>query len=208
MPLPGVAIKGFNIFTGILDVDVTLKNNQPIKVYDVRVILFTDDAGHTLANADAWTPLYDVPEGNPLNINPFVAFGDIAANSETTKRISIKIPWFNFFLKFAVDASWPLHCEEPYAIENFVQEEWNEGSSRLTVEPQVWLGNLTVRSVELICDEITSEVDFERDWTGPWELDLVNEMGAPSGTYTGWIKAKSLLSGDLALYQQVEITIP
>lgn len=208
MPLPGVSINGFNPFTGILDVDVTLKNNQPIKVYDVRLILFTDSAGHTLTNADAWTPLYDIPEGNPLNINPFVAFGDIGPNSESTKQIKIKIPWFNFFLKFAVDASWPLHCEEPYAIENFVQSEWTESSSHCTVEPKAWLGNLAISSVKLICDEVTSEVSFDRDWTGPWELDLVNEKGAASGTYTGWIKAKTFLSFDLALYQPVEITIP
>ena len=65
-------INSFDPVTRILDVDVTLRNPTTITGHDVRGILYTNDYGHELRNADDWTGLFDIPGGQ--TINPFKAF--------------------------------------------------------------------------------------------------------------------------------------
>ncbi|MBU1023252.1 hypothetical protein KKB99_03095, partial [bacterium] len=60
-------INSYKPATGIIDLDVTLKNPYTISGYDVRLIIYTDVAGHKLLNADDWTKLYDIPGGDLMN---------------------------------------------------------------------------------------------------------------------------------------------
>ena len=67
-----INVNSFDPVTRILDVDVLLRNSIGINGYDVRGILYTDEAGHLLTNPDNWTDLYDIPGGR--DINPFKAY--------------------------------------------------------------------------------------------------------------------------------------
>jgi hypothetical protein len=61
---PSIRINSYNPTSGILDVDVTINNQYPINGYDLRLIIFTDSAGHFLENWDDFTNLYDIAGGN------------------------------------------------------------------------------------------------------------------------------------------------
>jgi len=52
-----INVNSFDPVTRILDVDVTLRNKYILTGYDVRGILYTNDIGHELRNADDWTGL-------------------------------------------------------------------------------------------------------------------------------------------------------
>ncbi|MCD6217688.1 hypothetical protein J7L05_07485 [bacterium] len=56
IPTPHVVIN--TIYPNyVVDADVTLTNPYLFGVYDVRLIIYTDDDGHMLENADDWTGL-------------------------------------------------------------------------------------------------------------------------------------------------------
>ena len=73
-----IGVNGFNTTTRILDADVTLRNPLAITGRDVRGILFTNQYGHLVTNANGWTELWDIPNGE--DINPFRAFAKSEPN--------------------------------------------------------------------------------------------------------------------------------
>jgi hypothetical protein len=214
IPAPIIVVNSYDLSMGILDVDVTLTNPTGVEGRDLRLIIFTDQFGHTLLNSDSWTMLHDIPGGLP--INPFKAYAKEEINrkfsggADHTENFQIYAPSGNFNIHFAVDASFPLNCEEPYEIFGFSQGEILDfaGSSTLAqVSVLDWQSD--VSEVYIYCPEITGEplVPFSQATTEMWELELVNNTAAEAGYYTGYIVANSTNSGNLSLYDQVSIRI-
>jgi len=211
-----VKINSFDPVTRILDANVTLKNPTHLTAYDVRGILFTNEYGHELRNADAWTNLWDVPGGT--DINPFRAFAKSVPNrlfapeAEHTENYLIYIPippeWNQ--ITFAVDVSWPGNCREPYGLTNFSQEiiyDVQGAGGVVSVDVFDWQGD--VSDVTLEVPEIAGDGSMPFNHTGgnTWGLELINTVPAEAGEYTGRITAISSNASELPLYQYVEITV-
>ena len=214
IPPPQVTVNSYDPATNVIDVDVTLENPFNLDVYDVRGIIFIDSVLHYLLNPDDWTPLYDIPGG--YDVNPFRAFAKsvpnrkFAAHSEQTENFQIYLPQGNRNVLYAVDASYPVNCEEPNAFANFTQENIyeNTGSNALvSIDVFDWQNN--VNSVNINSPEITGQplVPFQQAGGNRWRLNLVNNTGARYGEYDSWIIAKSSNSGTLALYHRVSIVV-
>lgn len=212
----GIAVNSFNPVTRIIDADVTLRNPYPISGKDVRGILYTNSAGHELRNADAWTKLWDIPGGG--SINPFRGFAKSEPNRsfagmvEHTENYLIYIPLPPQYaaITFAVDASWPGNCKEPYAIDNFTQLDnlYDEGTYSATMEVEVRDWQDDVNKVTLVAPEITGQSfsAFSNVSGDLWRIEVTNNAGATVGDYEVRLIADSTNSTD-ALYDYVTITI-
>jgi hypothetical protein len=215
---PTITVNYWDPATETANVSVTIKNTTYVSAFDVRLIIFTDEAGHKLKNADNWTGLWDIPDGLP--INPFKAYAksitrrNFQAQASHTEDLQIFCPDENFEIQFAIDASHPGNCEEPYSISDFEMDTLFDevGSSaelRITVDD--WNGD--VDSVWLYCPQIYGGLPLHFGPVNPtpphveWITTLVNNTGASVGEYFGYIEAKSTNSGDVALYQQVTINV-
>ena len=214
IPTPEIIINSYDPLTNIIDVDVTISNPYTIDVYDVRLIIFTDASGHLLQNDDGWTPLYDIPGGLP--VNPFRAYAKIvperkfAGQTEHAENLLILLPGGNPNVTFAIDASYPGNCEEPYKFGSLSQEIlYDEIGAAAILQVGVFDHQNNVNSVNLYCPEITNTdlVPFTYIGFGGWELELINNMGADPGEYEGWLVASSSDSGGLALYKPVDIVV-
>jgi len=213
IPAPRIIVNDYDP-SGVIDVDVTITNPYPIDVYDVRLIIFTDDEYHMLLNPDCWTSLYDISEGYP--INPFVAYAKIEPNrifkgqSENTENLQVYLPQGNTDVIFAIDASYPGNCKEPYEINGFTQEIlYDQQGESADIEISIFDWQNDVNAVYLYCPQITGVplapftlIDNEK-----WGMHLVNNTGASTGEYIAYIMAKSTGSGSLALYDKIIITV-
>jgi len=209
-------VNSFNTTTRIMDVDVTLKNPTALTGHDVRGILYTDDAGHDLAIANGWTGLFDIPGGG--NINPFNSFAKnspkraFAGSAEYTEKyfVYIPIPPKYDAIKFAVDASWPGNCKEPYAITGFTQEKlYDAGGGQAMIQVRVKDWQKDVNKVTLSAKTITG-VDFLQLYNvadDVWGVYIKNESGAPPGEYSARLIATSTGSGSIAFYDYVTIKV-
>jgi len=211
-----VTVNSFNPITRILDADVTLRNPTNLDARDIRGILYSNEFGHELRNADDWTGLFDVPGGD--DINPFKAFATSAQNRifaagvEHTVNYLIYIPMPPHYdgITFAVDASWPGNCREPYAIADFSQEPILEGpgsTGNVQVDVYDWqddVSEVLLSVPEITGDEFTSMVNSGGT---TWVAELTNNENVPQGGYPGLITARSSNSGDTALYDHVTIYI-
>ncbi len=212
-----VAVNSFDPVTHILDADVTLRNPTPIGGYDVRGILHTNDYGHLLTNPDDWTGQWDMPGGG--EINPFIAFAKdqparkFAGNTshEENFQVFIPTPPAYFALTFAVDASFPSNCSEPYTISDFVQDgvlyQFNTATVDLFVAVHDWQGD--VNTVKLSSEDLIGGgfLDFEL-LAGPvWRATLTNSQGAPTGEYRVMIQADSGTPPSKPLYDFFTVTV-
>ena len=211
IPAPSIVINSFDLLTETIDVDVTISNPYSVDAYDVRLIIYNDSVGHNLTNSDNWTGLFDIAQGLP--INPFKAYAQItqarifASLSEHTENLQIVLPNGNSNVSFAIDASFPGNCTEPYSIRNVVQEtllEITGSEAEVTVEVYDW--QFDIGTVSLYCPQITGEtfVDFTETSLNEYSLNLVNATGAEYGEYTGVICANS---GGGTLYKMFTITV-
>jgi hypothetical protein len=208
-------INSFDPVTRIMDIDVTLRNKFSIDGYDVRGILFTDDLGHSLKNGDSWTALYDIPGGN--TINPFKAFAKddpqrkFPGLAELTENYRMWVPDPPKFLliKYAVDASFPSNCLEPYSIENFIQAEIADqvGSHGvISVDVKDWQGD--VNSVTLNAPDLNdSTLALTHQSGDTWSGDFTNLKSTFPGIYPATFAATSAGSGTTRLYYWTTITI-
>ena len=214
IPAPDIHINSFDPGTETIDVDITISNPYPADVFDVRLIIFTDIVGHLLENSDNWTSLYDIPGGE--DINPFKAYAKDQQNrvftsqSQHTENLLIHLPGGNPVVSFAIDASYPGNCEEPYKIDDFeIDKLFDEINSTANMKVNVpdWQDN--VDAVQLFCPEVlgASPVSFVQMDSERWEGVIVNNTGALSGSYNGYIHATSEDSGSLALYDLVYISV-
>lgn len=197
----------------VIDIDVTLTNPYVSDAYDVRLIVFTDVMGQRLENDDHWTELYDIPEGLP--INPFKAYAKsepqriFTGQTQHTENLRVFIPPGYTQVRFAVDASVPNNCEEPYKIGSLSQEVlYNEIGSSAICRIGVYDHQNNVNSVNLYCPSITDVALLPFHYIGysGWEVELVNNTGVATGEYTGYIIATSANSSD-ELYEIVTVVV-
>jgi hypothetical protein len=208
-------VNSFDEVKGILDLDVTLKNKFAIAGYDVRGVVFTDDLGHGLKNSDASIDLYDIPGG--ATVNPFIAYAKddpqrkFPGKGELTENYQITVPNPPKFLmiKYAVDASYPSNCAEPYSIGNFVQGKiTSEVGSHATVSVDVkdWQGDVDM--VKLNISLLNDTPLMLTHQTGDtWSGELVNAKGVSAGGYNAVIVATSTGSGTMELFYMVAVNV-
>jgi len=196
IPTPGIKINSFDPGTWTIDCDVTLRNPYAITGYDVRLIIFTTDAGRTLNNHDNWTPLYDISGGD--SINPFKAYAKeqplrvFAGPVSYTENLVINLGG-NFNVQFAVDASYPSNCEEPYMIGNMIQEEPLYDRLYDTCPAFVYAYRWNTEKwmrVFVECPEVMDE-PLEMDTTDMEYFygNIMNFQDAPAGEYPALISA-------------------
>jgi hypothetical protein len=198
IPNPGIWVNSYDPGTGIIDVNVTLRNSYPISGYDVRLIIYTDNIGHMLLNPDNWTPLYDISGGQL--INPFKAYAKsepnrlFAGSTSHMENIQVLMPEGNFQVKFAVDASYPSNCEEPYEIYNLVQEEPLYDRLNDSAPANITIARWNTQesaTVTLECPDVFGAeiIEFETQDNEYFEGELINYQNAPAGEYPVLIKA-------------------
>jgi len=211
---PSFNVLNIDPLTGVVDVEATLSNPIGMSGYDVRLIVYTDSYGSRLLNPDDWTSLYDISGGS--QINPFRAFvrsgnREFGGHESHKERLQLWFPPAYPPIKLAIDVSLPSNCEEPYEITNFRQEIlYSKAGSEALIEVDVYDWQSDVDEVSLWCPSITgntSFIPFSQTEPNQWELILVNTTGADAGDYVGCIKATSLNSGSLALYDVIDITV-
>ncbi len=212
-----ITINSFNDVTRILDLDATLSNPWKISGYDIRGILYTNDPGPELRNPDDCTSLFDIPEG--YEINPFRAFAKgetnrlFAGEAEHVENYLIYLPeppnWPSVL--FAVDASWPDNCNEPYSIDNVSQDGtlYHYIGSSVNIQVSVHDWQEDVNGVTLTAPEITGvdNLPFTHISGDLWTIELKNNVGAAPGDYRIRINATSTGSDDLALHDVVNIHV-
>lgn len=211
---PLAEIAYYEPLTGMLSVNVTLTNNQMVDGYDVRLIIYTNDNGVKLMNPDAWTSLWDIPDG--ADINPFKAYATteplrtFASNQQFTQMLQFYMPSGIDYVDYAIDVSYPANCDEPYSIENFSQGIlYDSAGAETTIEVDVLDWQDDVDEVKLYCPAITNEifVNFEQVGNNKWNLNIANVNAIAQGNYIAAIIATSENSDDLELYNLVEITV-
>ena len=214
IPTPIITINSWDPITETIDIDIQLHNPTWTSVYDVRLIIFTDTAGHKLLNDDNWTSHWDIPEG--LIANPFKAYAKNQPNRIFTgetfhqENFQIKCPDDNFNVQFTIDASFPGNCEGPYEISNFEQGElYDRVGNKATLSVDAVELDTVVYKVFLYCPEITGGgfIPFTYHNDNKWILQLTNETGAPVGEYIGYLKATSYYSVQHDLYDEITIHV-
>jgi hypothetical protein len=214
IPAPVIEVNSYNPSTHIIDIGVTLDNNSSIDVYDVRLIIYTDAVGHLLLNPDSWTGLYDIPGGRI--INPFKSYSTQASrrkfpsHTQDTKNLIILLPGENTSVRFAVDASVTGNCLEPFAMTDFTIDPLGSAigmSAHTSVSVYDW--QMDVDAVYLHCPRITGQALFPYSIQAHpiWEKTVYNMTGAPAGLYEGILIAESANSGNMAVYDIVEIPV-
>jgi len=215
VPTPGIRIISYDPTSKILTVDVTINNPYTISGYDVRLILFfyrTDSL--FLTNDDDWTTLYDISGGYPYN--PFKAYAKSVPNRKFNAQTQLTERLLIYYLsgsppaRFAIDASYPSNCAEPYSMENFTQGtlgSWTGASAELKVDVYDWQND--VNAVNITIPEITGDEFTPFSFYGgtEWRATITNNMGAPAGTYYAPLWAASSGSGTLVLYEVEKIIV-
>jgi len=213
LPAPEIVINSINPTTQTVDVDITVTNPYPVTGYNLVLIIYTDSIGHKLLNADEWTDLFDIPGGMP--INPFMAYAKqnpirhFGPGEEYTENFVIKLPGMNPSVRFAIEASYPKYCSEPYWIYNFDHTVLFDIPTSIS-NVEVFIENMEgdLGPVYLYCPQISgstfnSLTPFYNQCTGT----IQNTRGAGVGKYFGYIIAYTTISGTQALYDEVTITV-
>ena len=214
IPTPQITVKSYDPPTRIVTVDVTLRNPYGITGYDVRMIIYSDADGHYLANPDGYTSLFDKPGGD--DINPFRAYAKESENREFgphsnfTETFLVYLPASAGPVTFAVEASYPSNCEEPYGMEVLTQDILYDipgAESHVQLEVLDWQDDVDSLTIDLpqITGESTTNLTNLDQFI--WELKLKNNANAPAGDYKCLLKATSTGSGTLAYYQYVTFTV-
>ena len=214
LPAPAIHVVSFDQLSGILSVDITITNPTSINAYDLRLIVFTDNSGSRLMNPDNWTTQFDIPGG--AAINPFRAYAKrvdkrlFAGHKSYTERLQLYFPAGLTSLNYAIDASFPSNCDEPYQISNFTQTPIYEGVgwfSDITVDVFDWQDN--VYYVKLFCPAITGEAStsLRQSSAYTWEKRITNNTGAKAGKYNAYIQAISMNPNPVDLYDLITITV-
>ena len=178
---PDVTINSYDQVTRDLDADFTLTNSLESDLYDVRLILYSDNAGHKLLNPDDWTAIYDISEGDA--INPFKAYAKdqpqriFGQNISFTENLQIYLPGDDPSIIVAIDGCLPDNCTEPYSIENFTQGElldYDDTSTTVEITVKDWQND--VSRVSLFCPDISGDtrVPFSQSSGDKWKAELVN----------------------------------
>jgi len=216
LPAPTIKVKEWDPAHQIVTVDVGVNNNSSLTGYDFRIIIFSDTVGHVLLKPDNWTALYDIAGGD--TINPFRAYCKeikhrvFEAQTKQTEALIIKLPGGNPYVNFAMDASFPGNCVEPYSVANFTQEKlYSTAGSTASIGVDIlhWNEFSTV-TASLFCTPLLTierEASFTLDTGDHYIGTLTNFTAAPAGQYSGLVRAQTNLSPRTGLYKYVTITV-
>ncbi len=210
-----IKLKVNSITSSMLQVDVTLKNPIAVSGYDVRGILITEDHIFSLSNADAYTNLYD--DGGIISLNPFKAFAVsevqrkfMGGASHTVEFDIAYTSWpanFNH-LTYAVDASWPGNCKEPYDINVQTDGQLYDfgGFMDVTVEALDWQDD--VSKVAIFSEGVLGgSVLLDKIDGTHWHKTITNGLPAPVGSYVFRVQANSPNGADLSLSDFFDVEI-
>ena len=200
----------------------TLVNPTQFNGFDVRAIIFLDEKGHQLLNADDYTMLYETG----TDINPFRSyaktvdlrnFSSYSSFSEIFEMFVPPVPK-KFMIDFALDASWPDNCKDPYDLEEFGFEGEiypddpgldgiDQGEGTIFTRVFDWQDNVSEVTVDAtpITGGITTLV-YNID-TGRWEATISDLLDTIPGDYICLIAAFSSDEPTIGLYNYVTIHV-
>ena len=214
IPTPGIVINGYDPGTSTLDVDVTISNPYTIQGHDVRLVIYTDSAGHKLLNDDGWTNMFDIPGG--FIGNPFKAYAKeqpnrlFAGQTQYTENLQIHYPPSSGNIRWAITASYPANCFDPYKLDNFAHtplEDTNGSSCTIVVDVSDWQNDVS----QVVLYETTigggSFHQFTHASGNEWSIELVNNNGVAAGEYPAIVIAYSVNSGNAVLFDYFTITV-
>lgn len=203
---------------GYFKIKVTLVNPSNITGRDVRGIVYNNTQNnHRILNADEYTKLWAPPNYN--SVYPFKAFakGDLERKFPPLASFSANYefqfnplpPKWVFF--YAVDASWPSNCEEPYEITG--QEQIgafyaSRGCSQFTVQAShhsgpAHLDGITLDATPIGGDVIEMDYDFLEN---TYSAMVINEQSIIPGDYDLLITARAT-GVDIYLYDYFHVTV-
>ena len=211
---PSVTINSYNSENRIIDIDIEISNSSSMEAYDPRIIVYADKEGRMLLNPDQWTRAFAYVSG--WLVNPFKALAiddpdrRFASKTEQNTNMKIYLPEGITDINIAFDASYPLHCPEPYKFENFRHTVINpqfKSSCFIEVEVLDWQDN--VSSVYLRCPEITSYPysTFQKVIGNTWGMYLINKNSVPPGNYNGILIGLSSDTSTAILADRVTIKV-
>ncbi len=194
-------ITAHNHGTKTIFVEVTLKNKTGTTGYDVRGLLLPKMQGVRLLNADSYTELWN--SGSVYERNPFLAFAkgvtkrafEPLTSHTRTYKINYDSKEALGNIGYAVDASWPNNCGEPYEIKLPEAPEF-VGANQVTIEVDVpdWQNNVDwvrVYPYPLALADDQKSLLMSNTSGDTWSVTFANTNGAPEGKYLLWFKAKS-----------------
>ena len=196
-----VGIISIDPVTNIHTVNVILRNPMNLTGHDIRGIVFLHPYHeHELVNFDAYTTVFGSGQ-----FNPFIAFAKDEDNREFVPQAvhsaeyELWIPEQPqpYAINYAVDASWPENCMEPYDITEQEQvgglfdEYGSECLIRCTVED--WQDPLDMDSVVVDAELITGPAILMtyNSLFHKWECVITNKMTPPPGEYLLPVTAKA-----------------
>jgi len=194
--------------------DVTVKNfTKGLDGYDVRGIVYPC-GDFILKNSYAYTLLH-APDGE-TDPSGFRAYDTadperkMGPSESATETFIIGFPEGAKFvdLLYAIDASWPDHCAEPYDIHDFEQSgldvvpgasaqvtvyvsDWQSDTSEVTINTEILGGS------DVALSHYSGEV---------WSGTIANELGVSPGTYPCMITGLDQ-STATSLYQWVGVSV-
>ncbi len=209
------------ISEGVYKIDVTLRNPTGLTGHDVRGTVFNKGVLE-LRNPDSYT-LILTPPGN-TQPKPFVAYDTgygrpFPAGSVHTETFNV----FNLFhpdystIMFAVDASWPGNCKEPYAVTNCAATGWlaNDGSNSVKILCDVydWQDDVQSVFVDLTAIGGTTHTAMTKVSQYTWQVEGVSYQagGYLPGKYKALItalSAGSMVHKDTFNYVELTVTAP
>ena len=214
IPAPTAQVIWFDPLTGILSADITFQNPSSLNIFDMRMIVYSDNYGFRLMNPDDYTDLFDISGGSQVNAFKTYANGEwrrcFSAQTSQTARLQLYFPSGSTSLNFAVDISYPGNCTEPYLISNFTSGNLKPfTSSTCNASVRVYDWQYNVDSVQFWCPSVSGQsmIFFNQIDLYSWEGIIPNTLGAREGAYTGVIIAGSADSESQMLYDLVRIQI-
>jgi len=204
-------VEDVDLTNNIFSVRVILRNPTSLAGYDVRGIVFIKP-GQELLSADNWTALHDQP-GN-YDRNPFQAFAKewvsrcFAAGATNSATYRLVLPPGNMSVSFAVDASWPEPCPEPYEMKvaNGIDFLDNFGSYSEKLDVYAKGAVAPWDQIQLDCSSLGAPAPLELLPDGTWwTVKVSNDWGAAPGFYTAWLQGR----GETGpwIYEPVEIEV-
>jgi len=190
-----VQLESYDPVEHIFNILVTLRNPMTLTGYDVRGIVFRNpDHEHELLNFDAYVSVFSTPW---FDFNPFIAFARdeefraFGAQQVHSQTFELKIPPQPnpFLIDYAVDASWPGNCLEPYDIVDQLQigALTDETGSECVLSCKVkdWQDPIDMQSVVVDGESIsgTAILMSYNMHHQAWECTVPNNMGAVAGEY-------------------------
>ena len=205
----------FSTDDGILDLEASVTNPTEFSGFDVRAILRWETGHVWLENPDDYTLLFD--DGGDRTLNPFIAYAveeadrEFGAAETYTREIDFRFSETGHFgeITFVVEASYPVHCNEPYEISNQSVSGELVGPLPVIVSCQVsdWQDDVTAVTVDagpLADDPFELTQDSDTRWSGT----ISNLNGVDPGVYDLLIRAASpgSLQAD-SIYDYVQVTV-